>query len=129
MKHDFRILVVDDDQELRQTINELLSREGYRVEQAVNGKEAAAQVQKTNYDLVISDMVMPEISGIDLLKTLKQSGNETPLLMITGHTTIEDAVEAIKLGAEDYIAKPFDGVELLTIIKRLYENKLLKERS
>lgn len=129
MKHDFRILVVDDDPELREAIQELLLREGYHIEESSSGKDALSQFRSASFDLVLTDMVMPEVGGIELLKKIKELKEEVPVLLITGHSTIEDAVEAIKLGAEDYIAKPFDNVELLKAVKRLYENKLFKERS
>ena len=129
MKHDFRILLVDDDPELREAMQELLLREGYLIELSSSGKDALLRFRSSPFDLVITDMVMPEVGGIDLLKSIKEVKEEVPVLLITGHSTIEDAVEAIKLGAEDYIAKPFDNVELLKAVKRLYENKLFRERS
>lgn len=129
IKNDFRILVVDDEPDLREAVKDLLSRHGYTVEQSSSAKEAFARVQSSPFDLVISDIVMPEMDGIALLKSIRQYDDDLPVLMITGNSTVENAVEAIKIGAEDYIAKPFDNAELLAILKRLYENKLLKQRS
>lgn len=129
MKSDFRILVVDDEPELREAVKDLLSRNGYIVEQAVSGKDALVKTRNSPFHLVITDIVMPEMDGIALLKSLKQFDDELPVLMITGNSTVENAVEAIKIGAEDYISKPFDNAELLVIVKRLYENKLFKQRA
>src|SRR6185503_12960339 len=125
MKDQFRILVVDDELEFREALQELLSREGYSVKQVSSGKEAFSLLSLTPFDLIITDMFMPEMKGIELLKKAKEWNQDVPVLMITGHTKIEDAVEAIKLGAEDYLAKPFDKAELFTIVKRLYENTVL----
>jgi DNA-binding NtrC family response regulator len=125
----FHILVVDDEAEFREALQELLSREGYNVQQASGGKEALNMLSQSSIDLIITDMFMPEMKGIELLKKVKESHEEIPVLMITGHTKIEDAVEAIKLGAEDYLAKPFDKVELFTIVKRLHENRIFKNKS
>ena len=129
MPQDFWILVVDDEPEMCQTMHDLLAREGYVVDQAKSGIEAWSKIQNSTFDLLITDMIMPEMGGIELLKRIKQWKEDIPVLVITGHTTIDDAVEAIKLGAEDYIAKPFDNVELLTVVRRLSENKLFRKRS
>src|SRR5262249_54238841 len=85
--------------------------------------------KKSPFDLVISDIVMPEMHGIELLKRIKQSDDGIPVLMITGQSTIQDAVEAIKLGAEDYIAKPFDNALLLSVIRRLFKSKVFKRQA
>jgi len=129
MKHAFRILVVDDESEFREAMRSLLTREGYNVTLAASGKEALGHLHHSSFDLLITDMLMPEIQGIELLRKTKEWNEEIPVLMITGHSAIDDAVEAIKLGAEDYLAKPFDNVELLRIVNRLYENQLFKLRA
>src|SRR5262245_36618561 len=101
IKEEFRILVVDDEVELREAVKDLLSRNGYAVEQAASAQEALALVSANQFDLVISDIIMPGMDGIALLKSLRRQQDDLPVLMITGNSTIENAVEAIKMGAED----------------------------
>jgi len=129
MKEQFQILVVDDEAEFRLALDQMLAREGYSVQQASGGKEALQKLSQTPFDLVITDMFMPEMKGTDLLKKVKEWNDAIPVLMLTGHTKIEDAVDAIKLGAEDYLAKPFDKVELFAIVNRLFDNWMLKHRA
>jgi len=126
---DFSILVVDDEPDLRDALEFLLRREGYSVTQASSAAQALAEIQRSPFDLVISDILMPEMHGIELLKRIKQSDDGIPVLMITGQSTIQDAVEAIKLGAEDYIAKPFDNAVLLSAVRRLYKSKIFKRQA
>ncbi len=96
MKNDFRILVVDDEPELREAVKDLLSRNGYIVEQAVSGKDALVKTRNSPFHLVITDIVMPEMDGIALLKSLKQFDDELPVLMITGNSTVENASKPSK---------------------------------
>jgi DNA-binding NtrC family response regulator len=119
---------VDDDLNLRKMLAFVLSKEGYQVEEAVNGVDALKKLKGRNFDLVISDIRMPDLNGIELLKKIKSHDQELPVIMITAYATTNDAIEAMKLGAEDYIMKPFNLDELKIIIdKSLHKKNIEKE--
>jgi DNA-binding NtrC family response regulator len=129
-----RILVIDDDEYIRESIKETLRRKGYELESADNGKAALEIFRTDDFDMVISDMKMPGMSGIELLEKIKQLDADIPFLMITAHGAIESAVEAIKKGAYDFIQKSPSLLEELELhVERtlqyrslLNENKRLK---
>jgi DNA-binding NtrC family response regulator len=129
-----KILVVDDEAPLREILTKGLSQMGgYSVEEARNGFEAIEKIEKDIFDLVLTDMKMPEMDGIELLKTIKGTRPEVIVIMMTAYGSIETAVEAMKLGADDYITKPIDFNELLIHISKaqkesflLRENRLLR---
>ncbi|HSQ35935.1 MAG TPA: sigma-54 dependent transcriptional regulator [Candidatus Binatia bacterium] len=122
------ILIVDDDLSLRKMLAFVLDKEGYQVEEAVNGVDALKKLKGRNFDLVISDIRMPDLNGIELLKKIKSHDQELPVIMITAYATTNDAIEAMKLGAEDYIMKPFNLDELKIIIdKSLHKKNIEKE--
>jgi two-component system response regulator PilR (NtrC family) len=102
-----RILVVDDERSMREMLSILLEREGYEAVEAKNGQEALQLFETSLFDLVISDINMPGINGIELLSRIKALAPEVPVLMITAFATAEQAVDAIKLGAFHYFTKPF----------------------
>src|SRR5690242_11564440 len=106
------ILVVDDELSMREFLSILLEGEGYAVEQAESADEALARMEGAHFDLVISDVSMPGLDGIALLSRIKSISPDTAVLMITAFTTAEQAVEAMKLGAYDYLAKPFKVEEV-----------------
>jgi DNA-binding NtrC family response regulator len=112
------ILVVDDDKAFRVATRTLLEDERYRVSCAPDGEVALAGLESESYDLVLSDMVMGKMSGIDLLKELKRRRPEVPVIMVTGFASIETAVEAMRLGAVDYLTKPSNNEELLIKIRK-----------
>src|SRR5208283_1724051 len=116
-----KILVVDDEQSLRDFLAILLKKEGHDVVTAVNGTDALKAIQAEIFDLVISDMKMPGVDGIGVLKTIKEISPETVVIMVTAFATAETAVEAMKLGASDYIIKPFKVDELKLIINSSLE--------
>ncbi|MEE9180466.1 MAG: response regulator, partial [Vicinamibacteria bacterium] len=122
-----RILVVDDETSMRQLLEITLRKEGYRVTMAESGQKAVEALSKAAYDLVISDIKMPDMSGVEVLRVVKQSAPETPVIMITAYSSAETAVEALRLGAYDYIAKPFKIDELKVTIKNALEKQQLKE--
>ena len=122
-----RILVVDDETSMRQLLEITLRKEGYRVTMAESGQKAVEAFSKAAYDLVISDIKMPDMSGVDVLRAVKQSAPETPVIMITAYSSAETAVEALRLGAYDYIAKPFKIDELKVTIKNALEKQQLAE--
>ncbi|HQQ01912.1 MAG TPA: sigma-54 dependent transcriptional regulator [Bacteroidales bacterium] len=122
-----RILVVDDERAIRKTLREILEYEKYIVDEAQNGQEAIEKVQSNDYDVVLCDIKMPGIDGIEVLEKVQEQG-ETPVIMISGHGTIDTAVEAIKKGAFDYISKPLDLNRLLVSVRNaLDRSKLLNE--
>ena len=117
-----RILVVDDEQSMREFLAILLEREGYYVAQAENAEVALKLLESDTYDLVVSDVSMPGLTGMALLERIKTTTPETAVLMITAYTTAEQAVEAMKLGAYDYIAKPFSPKELMDSVDRIFSD-------
>ena len=122
-----RILVVDDDQGIRDFLEILLSREGYKVKTASGGKEAVALCKKKKFDLVITDLKMPKMDGIDLLRAIKEISPETLVILITGYASGETAVEAMKEGAYDYLEKNFTVDELKTAVCDALSKKGVKE--
>jgi two-component system, NtrC family, response regulator PilR len=124
-----RILVVDDERSMRDFLSIMLKKEGYEVVTAENGGDALKTVQGEIFDLVISDVKMPELDGIDVLKAVKEVSPETVVIMITAFATTETAVEAMKLGAYDYIIKPFKVDEIKLIIKKALEKHSLRKEN
>jgi DNA-binding NtrC family response regulator len=125
--NDFKILVVDDNRELREILEEYLRGEGDYVEGANNGKEALERYRDNYYDLIITDLNMPELAGMELIKTVQQENEITEFVIITGYASMDSAVEAIKIGAFDYIVKPFRMEELKIVVKNVREKVRLKK--
>lgn len=128
------ILIVDDEEKIRNLISIMLERKGYRVDQANDGKDALAKLLSSTYDLVISDIKMPEIDGKELIKRMKKQGIITPVVFITAFATIDSAVEMMRHGAVDYITKPFNEAKLQLAVTRalnlshlITENQEMKE--
>jgi len=120
-----RILIVDDELSMREFLSILLSREGYGVATAATGEEALTLLASGGVDLILSDLAMPGLSGIDLLSRTREMDPPPELILITAHATAETAVEAMKRGAYDYIPKPFRVDELLLTISRALERRSL----
>lgn len=123
-----RILIVDDEPGIRKALSLLLKKEGYEVLTAGNGVDAQNIFNKTTVDLVISDLKMAPITGIELLKELKKIDSTVEVIMITAFGTVETAVSAMKEGASDYITKPFNSEELLMRVRSSLEKRRLKKR-
>ncbi|MBN1254155.1 MAG: sigma-54-dependent Fis family transcriptional regulator [Deltaproteobacteria bacterium] len=123
--HNGHILVVDDEPSMRTTLSILLRREGYEVSQAGTGAEALGMLEQGGYDMVLTDLKMEGIDGMELLRHIKAAAPQTEVLIFTAYGTIATAVEAMKLGAYDYIGKPFDEEELLLKVARALERKAL----
>ena len=121
-----RILIVDDEESMRELLTIMLKREGYLVTAASNGEEAIRLLEREIYDLVITDIKMPKINGLELLKDIKEIAPQTIVLMITAFASTETAVEAMKEGAYDYLTKPFKIDEVKLIIKNALEKKRLQ---
>jgi two-component system response regulator AtoC len=113
-----RVLVVDDEANLRKVLSAMLRKEGYEVAMAENGEVAQAEFEKNGADVVITDMVMPRLGGLDLLKAVHSTRPEVPVIIITAHGTVDSAVEAIKMGAFDYITKPFEQAEIQAVVAK-----------
>ena len=124
-----RILIVDDEESLREFLSIMLHREGYLVDTAVDGAQASAHLRDHAYDLVISDIKMPRMSGLELLRHIKERSPETVVLMVTAFSTTEEAVEAMKQGAYDYITKPFQNEEIRLIVKNALERRELRQEN
>ncbi|MFZ5979100.1 MAG: sigma-54-dependent transcriptional regulator [Candidatus Zixiibacteriota bacterium] len=120
------ILVVDDKDSMRNMLVETLMGEGYRVDAAEDGKKALDLVSNKSYDLVLTDLKMPDISGLEVLTGIKNLDAESAVIVMTAYGTIEDAVEAMKIGAYDFITKPFDTERLCFLVNRALENRRLK---
>ncbi|MGB9082609.1 MAG: sigma-54 dependent transcriptional regulator [Desulfuromonadaceae bacterium] len=123
------ILVVDDELSMREFLSILLEREGYDVAVAGSAEEALRLMEAGLFDLVLSDVNMPGLSGIDLLARIKEKSPETAVLMLTAFSTAEQAVEAMKLGAYDYICKPFKNEEIKQLVKNALEKQGLKREN
>lgn len=120
-----RVLVVDDEQILRESLLFLLRKEGFDVVEAPNGKEAFEKIQDQSFDVVVTDLEMPEIKGIELLERVMRVSPQTFVIIITAYGSIETAIQALRKGASDYILKPVEFDELLVKIRRLIEHKQL----
>lgn len=120
-----KILIVDDELILRENIAFILRKEGYEVEEAQDGQEAYEKFLKSNFDIVVSDIEMPKMKGIELLEKISQIDSQIIFIFITAYGSLETAIAALRLGASDYILKPIDFDELLLKIKRLLEYKRL----
>jgi signal transduction histidine kinase len=138
-----KILITDDEEVIRQVFYRVLTKQGYEVETARDGLEALEKIKKSHFDMVISDLKMPNMDGMTLIKNIKRLSKPSPsfkrnitmeeglgkdipiIIVITGYATIQTAKEAIKLGCYDYITKPFDAEEVSIIIKRALEGRKL----
>ena len=120
-----KILVVDDEQSMRDVLSIMLKRAGYGVTTASDGEEAVGHIHKEIFDLVITDLRMPKMGGLDVLKTVKARSPETVVLVITAFASAESAVEAMKHGAYDYLTKPFQVDEVQLIIRNALERRRL----
>ena len=121
-----RILIVDDQEMMRDSLAATLAREGHEVVAAGDGPIAVSKLQGGRFDLLITDLKMPRMTGIELLAEAKKMRPDMPVVMMTAFATVQTAVEAMKLGAYDYIQKPFDGDEIKILIDRTLEHSRLK---
>lgn len=130
-----KILIIDDEKSIRKTLREILEYEKFQVEEAADGSEGLTMIQKGKYDIILCDIKMPKMDGIEVLDKVIELGLDAPVVMISGHGNIETAVEAVKKGAFDFIAKPLDLNRLLVTIRNamdkstlVTETKVLKKK-
>lgn len=126
-----RILLIEDEEPIRRVLVRILSEEDaqYKITEAVDGKKGFDVLKKESFDLVLCDIKMPKMDGIEVLQKAKNSKINTPFIMLTGHGNVETAVEAMKLGAYDFISKPPDLNRLLTSVRHALENKYLRSEN
>jgi two-component system nitrogen regulation response regulator NtrX len=129
------ILIIDDEKAIRKALTEILSAEGYKTEEAGDGEEGLKKFKERSYDVVLCDIKMPKLDGIEFLQKATESNADVPVIMISGHGNIETAVDAVKKGAFDYISKPPDLNRMLITIRNamdrsslVSETKVLKRR-
>ena len=121
------VLVVDDDPSMRMALSESLLSCGYHVEAAVDGADALKKFSKGQFDVVITDMRMPQMGGMEVLRGVKKISPETHVIVITAYGTVNTAVEAMKEGASDFIMKPFSLDDLESVVKNVFLNNSKKE--
>ena len=119
------ILVVDDKDSMRNMLQQTLVEEGFRVDSASDGRKALELVHNKSYDLVLTDLKMPDADGLEVLSGVKEADSDTSVIVMTAYGTIEDAVEAMRKGAFDFITKPFDSEHLCVLVNRALENRRL----
>ncbi len=120
-----KILLVDDERSIRKTLRDILEMEKYKVDEAVDGFECLVKVKQNSYDIIILDIKMPKMDGMEAIDRLQELSPDTPIIMISGHGTIDTAVEAVKKGAFDFIQKPMDLNRLLITIRNAMDKSCL----
>ncbi len=118
-----KILVVDDEEIVLRSVKKILTREGFQVDTAAEAGQGLEMAESNDYGLVIMDLMMPEMNGIELMHAMKEKGVQASFLMITGYPTIKTAIQALRLGAIDYIPKPFTRVEIMSPVNRAFRRK------
>jgi two-component system, NtrC family, response regulator AtoC len=126
---EIRVLIVDDEEQLVKAFEKKLSKEGYAVSTASTGRDAIALVKQQPFDVCVLDIRLPDVDGVQLLETLKEAEPTLEIVMLTGHASVDTAIQSMKLGAYDYLSKPCRLVELSSVILKAYEKKSLKERN
>ena len=123
------ILIIDDERAIRKTLSEILSFEGYKIDEAADGEEGLKKFTEKTYDIVLCDIKMPKLDGLEFLEKSREVNPEIPIIMISGHGNIDTAVEAVKKGAFDFISKPPDLNRLLITIRNAAERQTLISES
>jgi two-component system response regulator AtoC len=124
-----RVLVIDDEENLRHYLQLVLGEAGYRVETASDGREALERMQQHTWDIVLCDIRMPRMDGVAFLKEVKARGLEGTIIMMSAYGTVDTAVEAMKIGAYDYVSKPFNADEIILTLKKAEERERLREEN
>lgn len=119
-----RLLVIEDDQELRSVLVKGLSNQGFQVDYAANGEDGLQLLDLNEYDTLLLDLNLPDIDGLEVLSTLRETGKNTPVIILSARNTISQRTAGLDLGADDYLVKPFDFIELKSrihaVIRRAY---------
>ena len=126
---DYKVLVVDDEEGMRHMLSILLKREGYDVSISEDGDSAIKAMVKNQYDFILCDIRMPDMDGLQVLEEIKKRGLEVTVIMMSAYGTIETAIEAMKLGAYDYVSKPFKKDEIVLALKKAEERESLKKEN
>ncbi|WP_019172551.1 response regulator [Pseudaminobacter salicylatoxidans] len=121
------ILVVDDEPAIRRLLRTSLSSQNFRVQEAADGRQALAEVERSHPDLIILDLGLPDISGLDLIRILRTGGNPVPILVLSSRVDEKGKVEALDLGADDYVTKPFGTAELFARIRAALRHRLQQQ--
>ena len=124
-----KILLVEDEEYIRENLSEILEMNGYSVATAPNGEAGCELARKNEYDLVLTDLKLPGMSGIDVVRSIKSISPDTACIILTGYASVETAVEAMRVGAFTYLKKPFSKDELLITIEKAQEVHTLKEEN
>ncbi len=128
-KHDFKILVADDDESVREVVSDIISREGFAVDSAEDGTDALTKILKGRYHLIITDLKMPGADGLEILKRSLSLDPDTSVVIITAYATLQSALEAVKEGAYDYVTKPFRLEELLVTVGNAFKRAQLIDQN
>jgi len=123
MNERFDILIVENEQVIVEAARKILIPEGFNIDEASNSEIALEKLQQNKYKLIVSDLMLPRMSGVDLIKKVKDNDSDIPIIIITGYAMLENAVKCFKVGAFDFIPKPFDVEELLGVIHRAIEHR------
>lgn len=124
-----KVLIIDDERAIRRALKEILEYENCQVLEAENGKEGLEMIRSNSLDVIFCDIKMPLVDGMELLEQVQGEGNEVPIVMISGHGTLETAVQAIKIGAFDFIEKPLDLNRILVILRNVKDRNLLVQET
>ena len=122
-----RVLIVDDEEKFSEPLAERLTLRDYDVTTSQSGEDAVAKIEQYNYDVVVLDVLMPGMSGIETLREIKKIKPLTEIIMLTGHATVESAVEGMRLGATDFLMKPCETEDLIPKIQRAHDRKAEQE--
>ena len=129
MPQPIKILIVDDEVNMLESLSEVLGNKGYLVATARNGLEALEKLKEKYFNMAIADLKMPEMGGMELLEVMRERYPQTPVVMLTGYATVNSAVDAMKKGAYDYLVKPFSPDKILLIAKKIMEEENLREEN
>jgi len=124
-----KILIVDDEETLRNMLFDVLREEGFEVDVASGGLEAIGKINGKHYDLIVTDILMPEVDGMQVLKKAKEIDPDSDVIIMTGYASVETAVQSMRLGAVDYITKPFNIEHIKIIVTRSLDRRVLKQRA
>ena len=126
---DFKILFVDDEREILNIVEQYLTGHGYSVTVTSNGAEALELARDKVFDIIFTDLKMPDIGGLDILRSVKERSPETEVIILTGYATVDSAVKALKLGSYDYLQKPIEFERLKILIDRIIEKQTLRKEN